>query len=139
LFREPYYRILVWLFPRGIKAELASRDVVRLHPRFLVLNPEAYEPELSHLMAEQVRPGAMVLDIGAHVGLHTLMFSRRTGITGRVVAVEPSPVTAALLMQHLAWNGCNNVELVEAAVGDEEREVAFVYRPDPTDMGACAN
>jgi FkbM family methyltransferase len=137
--REPYYRILVWLFPRGIKAELVSRDVVRLHPRFLVLKPEAFEPELTRLMAERVRPGATVLDIGAHVGLHTLMFSRRAGTSGRVLAIEPSPVTAALLMQHLAWNGCNNVEVFEAAVGHEEREVVFAYRADPTDMGACAN
>lgn len=137
--REPYYRALERLFPRGIKAELASHDVVRLHPRFLVLRPEAYEPELTRLMIDHVGLGATVLDIGAHVGLHTLMLSRRAGISGRVLAVEPSPATAALLKKHLAWNGCDNVEIVEAAVGDSEREVAFAYRPDPTDMGACAN
>jgi hypothetical protein len=90
--REPYYRILVWLFPRGIKAELVSR-VVRLHPRFLVLKPEAFEPELTRLMAERVRPGATVLDIGAHVGLHTLMFSRRAALQGEcsLSSLRPSP------------------------------------------------
>lgn len=137
--REPYYRALEWLYPNGIKAEVASGEPVRLHPRFLVLKPEAYEAELTRLMADHVKPGATVLDIGAHVGLHTLMLSRRVGASGRVIAVEPSPTNAALLREHLRWNGCTNTEVVEAAVGDEEREVAFAYRSDPTDMGACAN
>ena len=32
-----------------------------------------------------------MLDLGAQVGLHTLMFSHRVGVEGRVIAVEPSP------------------------------------------------
>src|SRR5438552_3093562 len=63
--REPYYRMLEWLFPRGIRVKLQAGDVVRLHPRFLVLKPEAYEPEQTHLLAEFVKPGSTVLDLGA--------------------------------------------------------------------------
>jgi FkbM family methyltransferase len=137
--REPYYRALERLFPYGIRVELPSRDVIRIHPRFLGMISGGYEPMLTRLMADQVKLGATVLDLGAHVGLHTLMLSRRAGSSGRVFAVEPSPATAALLMQHLRWNNCDNVQVIEALIGDEEREVAFAYRPDPMDSGGFAN
>jgi FkbM family methyltransferase len=139
VLREPYYRALERLFPCGVEVELPSRDVIRLHPRFLGMTSGGYEPKLARIMARHAKPGAMILDLGAHVGMHTLMFSRRSGSSGRVLAVEPSPATAGLLMQHLKWNGSDNVELIEAVVGDQEREVAFAYRPDPIDSGGFSN
>jgi FkbM family methyltransferase len=103
------------------------------------MKPEAYEPELTNILISQVQRGATVLDVGAHVGLHTLMFSRRAGIDGHVLAVEASPANLGLLRKHLDWNHCRNVRLVGAAVGDREGEVAFTFRPDPTDPGGFAN
>jgi FkbM family methyltransferase len=137
--RQPYYRLLERLFPRGVLANLASGDAVRLHPRLLGIRPEGYEARLVGLLATEVKPGATVLDIGAHVGLHALMFSRRVGAGGRVIAVEASPANVGLCRKHFEWNDCHNVQLVEAAVADHEGEVAVTYRPDPTDPGAFAN
>jgi FkbM family methyltransferase len=105
----------------------------------LGIRPEAYEPELTKILVGKVARGATVLDIGAHVGLHTLVFSRSTGGKGRVLAVEASPANAALLRKHLDWNDCSNVRLVEAAIGDRDGDVAFTFRPDPTDPDAFAN
>jgi FkbM family methyltransferase len=137
--REPYYCMLGWFFPRGVPVKLASGDAVRLHPRLLGMRPEAYEPELTGILASQVKRGATVVDVGAHVGLHTLMFSQRVGVEGSVFAVEASPANAGLLRKHLDWNDCRNVRLVEAAIGDCENEVAFTFRQDPADPGGFAN
>jgi FkbM family methyltransferase len=137
--REPYYRILELIFPRGVSVRLSSGHEVRLHPRFIGMGAEMYEEAPTGLMAAELKPGAIVLDIGAHVGLHTLMFSRCVGPTGRVIAIEPSPANAKLLREHLAWNSCYNVEVIEAAVGDEIGHVNFTFRSDPTDPGAFAN
>jgi FkbM family methyltransferase len=139
VLREPYYHALERLFPSGIRVKLPSRDMIRLHARFLGMIFGGYEPELARVMAGQVKPGAMILDLGAHVGFHTLMLSRRAGSAGRVLAVEPSPANAALLRQHLRWNSSDNVQVIEAAIGDEERDVPFVYRPDPMDPGGLSN
>jgi FkbM family methyltransferase len=137
--RRPYYRALEWLFAKGVAVKLTSGDVVRLHPRFLGMRPEVYEPELTNFLVNQVKRAATVLDIGAHVGLHTLMFSRRVGVEGRVLAVEASPANAKLLHKHLDWNDCRNVQVIEAAIGDREGQAAFTFRPDPTDPGGFAN
>src|SRR5262249_9093834 len=93
----------------------------------------------SAALDRHVAPGMTVVDLGAHVGLHTLRLSRAVGETGRVIAVEPSPANAALLRTHLAWNGCQNVTVVEAGVGEEVGEVEFNFRPNATDPAGFAN
>src|SRR5262245_27460113 len=51
----------------------------------------SYEPSKMGLAAQCVRSGDTVFDIGAHVGIYTLLFSDRVGPTGRVIAFEPAP------------------------------------------------
>ena len=139
LSREPYYLARDAIYRRGAPARLADGTRVRLHPRFLGMCPEAYEPAVTALLARHVQDGSIVIDVGAHVGLHTLMFSRRVGAGGRVVAVEASPANANLLRRHLVWNACTNVRVIEAVAGDHEGTTQFSYRADPTDFGGFAN
>src|SRR5580698_7362459 len=74
--RGPYYWLLTWLFPRGMVAKLASSQIVRLHPCLLGMRPETYEIELTRLLVSRIASGATIVDIGAHLGFHTLTFSR---------------------------------------------------------------
>jgi FkbM family methyltransferase len=137
--RAPYYTVLDILYPHGIRVLLPGRVQVRLAPRLGTIRPAEYELVLSAILDERLRPGMTIVDIGAHVGLHTLRFVDRIGKGGRVIAVEPSPANASLLRTHLYWNGCQNVTVVEAAIGEAEGEIEFGFRPDPTDPGAFAN
>jgi FkbM family methyltransferase len=137
--REPWYRTLQMLFPRGVSVRLAGGEHVRLQPRLLSMRPEVYEEALTAMMIKHLKPGFTVIDVGAHVGLHALMFSRRVGPMGRVLAVEPSPASARLLRQHIAWNDCHNVEVIEAAAGDRQEQVSFTFHPDATHPHGFAN
>lgn len=38
-----------------------------------------------------LRPGDVMVDVGAHIGLHSLTAARRVGVSGRVISVEPQP------------------------------------------------
>ncbi len=137
--RGPYYCILDLLSPQGVLVALAGNIRVRLAPRLVGIRPEEYEPVLSTVLDQHLRAGMLVLDVGAHIGLHTLRFADRVGHAGRVIAVEPSPANARLLRQHLDWNDCCGVTVVEAAVGEMDGEIEFTFRPDPVDPGGFAN
>jgi FkbM family methyltransferase len=50
------------------------------------------------------RPGDVAVDIGAHVGLHTLVLADAVGPAGRVVAFEPNPPTVARLRRNVELN-----------------------------------
>jgi FkbM family methyltransferase len=45
---------------------------------------------LPRRVARWIKPGALVVDIGANIGSHTLPLARAVGYNGRVIAVEPS-------------------------------------------------
>jgi FkbM family methyltransferase len=61
--------------------------------------------------------GMSVLDLGANVGFHTLLFARTVGAGGHVWAFEPDPGNFATLCRNLELNSCGNVTAVQAAVG----------------------
>jgi FkbM family methyltransferase len=64
----------------------------------------AYEPRTLRAYESLIRPGAVVFDIGANIGAHTLHFARLAGPTGRVVAFEPTDFACAKLRANLALN-----------------------------------
>src|SRR5580693_9157669 len=69
-----------------------------------------------------VQPGMTVLDIGAHHGFYTLLFSRLAGPSGKVFAFEPSPRERKALLRHVSLNRCKNVRVQALALGAEKKE-----------------
>lgn len=85
-----------------------------------------YEAKKQRLFARHVRPGGVVFDVGAHVGLYTLIAARRVGPAGHVYAFEPFPDNVRHLAEHLRLNGVENVSIMETAVTDHAGSVSFV-------------
>jgi FkbM family methyltransferase len=137
--REPYYRALELAYPKGIRMSLPNGGRFRIHPRFLGMKMSNYEPELVEKFCSLLAEGMTVIDVGAHVGIYSLLASAKVGASGKVVAIEPSPANARLLKRHLSVNQCRNVEVIEAAVADKLSRVIFRYRPNATDPGSFAN
>ena len=62
----------------------------------------------------ELKPGDVVLDIGAYVGMFTVKASKAVGEQGRVIAIEPSPENYVSLLGNC--RGLNNVTLVQKAI-----------------------
>lgn len=73
-----------------------------------------------------LRPGMTVLDIGANIGLMSLLFSSCVGSSGKVLAFEPSVFTAGLLRHNLDVNKCGNARVFRAAVSDQTGETGYL-------------
>ena len=87
----------------------------------------SYEREQTALFREHVRPGATVLDVGAHVGYYTLLAAVLSAPGGRVAAFEPNPRNFDFLRRHLSLNGCDGVQAVPAAVSDRQGTARFDF------------
>jgi len=70
-----------------------------------------------------VREGDTVLDVGAHVGTHTVFLTRCVGTAGRVLAFEPQRPLFELLCANVALNGLWQARPHHAAVGGVEGSV----------------
>ena len=64
-----------------------------------------------------VSPGATVIDVGANIGYNTIHAARLAGPDGRVIAVEPTPDTLAVLRHNITASGLTNVAIKPVAAG----------------------
>ncbi len=75
------------------------------------------------LFRQICKPGDIVLDIGANIGVHTLSMSQFVGDTGLVFAFEPQPVVFQTLCAHMALNSVTNTYCHWLALSDSEGDV----------------
>jgi FkbM family methyltransferase len=64
-----------------------------------------------------VQRGAIVLDVGANIGAHTVPLAQLTGPGGVVVAFEPQPALHQILCANLALNSIPNAVTYAMALG----------------------
>lgn len=85
----------------------------------------SYEPEQTAQFERLISRGDVVFDLGAHVGYYTILASVLVGAEGQVFAFEPHPQNTFYLQRHAQLNRCDNVTVVQAAVGDRSATVCF--------------
>ncbi|HQP73223.1 MAG TPA: FkbM family methyltransferase [Acidobacteriota bacterium] len=78
------------------------------------------------LFRQLLRTGHVVIEVGAHIGTHTLVFSRLVGGEGTVHAFEPQPEIYRTLCANMALNRRANVHCRCEAAG---REAGRMYVP----------
>jgi FkbM family methyltransferase len=96
----------------GHKMLLDSRDSLGISIKGI------YDPGGTAVVKKAVKPGDIVLDIGANIGYYTLIFARLAGETGKVYAFEPEPANFSILKKNVEMNGYKNVVLVQKAVSN---------------------
>jgi FkbM family methyltransferase len=118
-----YARLLDRVRAGELVAELPMGERVQLpaHHRYLSWNRDEYAA-----FRADVRPGDVVLDVGANAGAYTVLFAGWVGRHGHVYAFEPATDTRRLLDEVIALNGvADRVTTVGHAVGGEEGRTRF--------------
>jgi hypothetical protein len=114
----------------GAVMECDSRDLIQARiARFGV-----WEPNISAAFHQVLKPGDTMVDVGANVGFHSLLAAHLVGPTGRVVAIEPSPLIAEHLERHRRLNGAENLRISRVAVADRAASFHCTQVP-PTTRG----
>lgn len=90
--------------------------------RGALFNPDYNLDELEFLR-RHTPDGGVFVDVGANVGTFALVLARQVGTTGKVVAIEPHPLTFARLSFNHAASKAAQVRLVQAAAGDSDGEL----------------
>lgn len=76
-----------------------------------------------------VKPDAVVIDIGAHIGYYTDLFSELVGKNGKVHALEVSPENFPLLVKNLKARNRVNVNTYQYAASDRSGVVNLHVSP----------
>lgn len=84
----------------GIRWKLDLREVVELSIYLF----GAFERNTVKAYRRIIRPGHVVLDVGANIGAHSLPMALCVGATGRVIAFEPTAYAFARLLENIRLN-----------------------------------
>ena len=101
--------------------------------RGALFNPDYNVEELDFLRAH-TPVGGVFVDVGANVGTYALALARHVGAGGKVIAIEPHPITHARLAFNRTASGFVQVTLVAAAAGATDGEL--MIETDGDNLGA---
>lgn len=86
-----------------------------------------YEAGYLHLLESMVKPGDIVIDIGANEGFVTLLLAMKVGANGHVYAIEPNPSNVKALEANISLNAFANVSVISKAVSDKSGGQCDMY------------
>lgn len=116
---------------RPIRVAAAEQQIL-LHPAGQIAEAlwvSDFEAAERKLVARVTRPGMRVVNIGANIGLYTLMTAKLTGRGGEVHSFEPSTTTYARLERNVRLNALSNVRINKVALSAAPGRL--VLRSDP--------
>ncbi len=70
-----------------------------------------------------LREGNVFLDVGAHLGKHTIRAAKKVGSKGTVIAIEAHPANYALLSKNIAYNKLVNVRAYNIAGWNQSKSI----------------
>lgn len=129
-FPFAHVRLLYWLKPSQLKKDTVTTRL-RGFPVKLTYDPNSeigrylyfrgsFEEQILKKIRHVVKNGDHILDVGANIGVHSLVFSTLVGNSGKVVAIEPQSKVRKRLKFNLKNNQANNVIVMGCAIGSEE-------------------
>jgi len=111
----------------GVNVPMVIRDDMFLRSAY---TDERFERDSVALINDTVKRGDTVVDVGANVGVFSMLFSSLVGPGGKVVAFEPGDFACNLLMRNKQINNFEKLQVVKAGLGEVEGEAAF-YSGNP--------
>ena len=132
-FLVPLARLLRSIVPTDAAVVVTIKDgpnkgmklaLDRATPSYYWLGRD-YETAVEDEMQRCIKPGAVVADIGAHLGHDTMIMSRLVGPTGSVLSFEPDPASMRRLQRNCELNDLRNVRFLAQAVSDHRGTLRF--------------
>jgi len=137
LLLRVWNRLLMHLAPKqvartyfGATLECDVRDMIQA----TIIHFGVWEPRVSIKLASMIKPGDVVIDVGANIGYFSMLFADRAGAAGGVVAIEALPKLAAVVAENAARNGLRNIRVVNVAASDRPEELTL-YQAPSTNIG----
>lgn len=113
---------------QGIEADFQVSDNIEM--RYIEGNfVKGYLDERVVLkrLIQMLRPDDIAFDIGANIGIHSILMAKRIGEKGLVVAFEPDESNFAKLQFNIDLNSLRNLITVNLALGDRFTEAVLYH------------
>jgi len=97
-----------------------------------------YDKYEINYIRENLNPGEVAFDIGAHKGAYAYWMRRSVKKSGKIVAIEPQPILYEYLKKMIAICGFTNVTVMDYGVSEKDSEgvITVPGKPGSISQGA---
>ena len=89
---------------------------------YVLLEQEDWFEKEVRFLRRFIKSGMTAIDVGANLGVYSLLLAQLAGPRGRVFAYEPGAEARALLEQSRVLNNLGHIEIIDRALSDGERD-----------------
>jgi FkbM family methyltransferase len=97
-----------------------------------------HEAPLLTSLANHLKCGDVLYDVGAHIGFISLFAARLVGSEGKVYAFEADPENSKRILEHVRMNTSSQIEVVPTAVWSECTTLSFQRDSDSSSRNTGA-
>jgi FkbM family methyltransferase len=90
----------------------------------------SYEPHVLPHFLDSISAGDFVLDVGANIGIYSLLAAKKVGASGKVFSIEPVAKNVRSLCTGIIENDLSNVTVLPVAASDRSSVIAILRTPD---------
>lgn len=122
ILKIKYLKRYEFIFKTGYKFKI-KLDVRRDVDKLFYL--DSFESSTLQLFSNLITPNNIIVDIGANIGVYSLIALSKYRNETFVYAFEPSDWAYNRLLENITLNSFNNVEIIKKAVSDHVGETEF--------------
>ena len=136
------FRVFAWqfkkrIFPRPHDINIFNGMIIRCYPdspsaSLLIYCNESPDYHEMNFIKRYLRPGDSFVDVGANIGVYSLLASSLIGSSGQIQAFEPGQKARSRLHENITLNELNNLQVHDYAIGESEGYVNFLTDMDTT-------
>lgn len=90
-----------------------------------------YEQNVVDMLVQNLKPGDTVIDVGGHIGTHTIPYAQAVGENGKVFVFEPQSIMNRILKHNIGLNGLTDrVQVFHNAVGHKNCQTTLNCKGD---------
>ena len=86
---------------------------------------EGFEKDEIEFMTKVIKEGDILIDVGANIGLFSLIASKIVGKYGKVISFEPSPQSYLRLLENIDTNNFTNIEARNIGLSDKQGKLTL--------------
>lgn len=115
-----------WPFSDGPQLLNIDNDTKILAPNRWEANMlSGHEILACRFMQDMIKPGWTIYDVGANLGVYSILASRMSGVTGNVYSIEAKPICIYFLQTNLEMNAVRNCQILPMVALDSPGNTNF--------------
>ena len=119
----------------NILLELNISDWIQMNLFFV----GAYEMAELQFAKKTIPKEGCFIDIGANIGLYSLIIAKSVGEKGKVIAFEPFSTNYRSLLKNISLNSITNIIVEQQAISDDNKQIELYYDQFDNNLGMTSS